>query len=107
MQDFIDNLIRSWGHDPAAWPWTQFLYLAFMGAAAFIVVNFAAISAGIFSWAERRVAARMQSRVGPHPVRAFRLLPWGARRVEVLLHEDLVASPADAVRFLVPPYLLP
>ncbi|TMA28326.1 MAG: NADH-quinone oxidoreductase subunit NuoH [Deltaproteobacteria bacterium] len=106
MQDFIDNLIRSWGHDPAAWPWTQFLYLAFMGAAAFIVVNFAAISAGIFSWAERRVAARMQSRVGPNRVGPFGFLQWVADAVKLLLKEDLVPAEADAVLFRAAPYFM-
>ena len=59
MQGFLDNLIRSRGFDPATWPYTQFVYLAGMAAAAFLVINFAAITAGIFSWAERRVAARI------------------------------------------------
>jgi NADH-quinone oxidoreductase subunit H len=106
MQSFADTLIRSWGHDPATWPWTQFLYLAFMGAAAFIVINFAAISAGIFSWAERRVAARMQSRVGPNRVGPFGFLQWVADAVKLLLKEDLVPAEADAVLFRAAPYFM-
>ena len=39
MQGFIDNLIRGWGHDPASWPWTQIVYLAFMGLFAFVVMT--------------------------------------------------------------------
>ena len=54
MQGFLDNLIRGWGYDPATWPWTQFVYLFFMGLFSFLVINFAAISGGIFSWAEDR-----------------------------------------------------
>src|SRR5205085_8810663 len=98
MQGFIDNLIRGWGHDPASWPWTQIIYLAFMGLFAFIVINFAAITAGIFSWAERRVAARMQSRVGPNRVGPAGFLQWGGEAVMLRTTEELV--PAAAGCFL-------
>ena len=106
MQGFIDNLIRGWGQDPTTWPWTQFVYLAFMGAFAFAVVNFAAITAGIFSWAERRVAARMQSRVGPNRVGPFGSLQWVADAVKLLLKEDLVPAEADQFLFRIAPYFM-
>ena len=41
MQAFIDSLIAGWGFDPAKWPYTQFVYLAFMGVFSFAVINFA------------------------------------------------------------------
>ena len=106
MQSFLDNLIRSAGHDPANWPWTQFVYLAGMGAVAFIVINFAAITAGIFSWAERRVAARMQSRVGPNRVGPGGFLQWIADAVKLLLKEDLVPDEADQFLFRIAPYFM-
>jgi NADH-quinone oxidoreductase subunit H len=106
MQNWIDSLIRGWGQDPGTWPWTQFLYLAFMGLFAFIVINFAAITAGIFSWAERRVAARMQSRVGPNRVGPFGFLQWIADAVKLLLKEDLVPTEADSVLFRAAPYFM-
>ena len=106
MQNFLDNLIRSAGHDPANWPWTQFVYLAGMGAVAFIVINFAAITAGIFSWAERRVAARMQSRVGPNRVGPGGFLQWIADAVKLLLKEDLVPDEADQFLFRIAPYFM-
>src|SRR5204862_7617668 len=94
------------GHDPASWPWTQFVYLAGMGAAAFLVVNFAAITAGIFSWAERRVAARMQSRVGPNRVGPAGFLQWVADAVKLLLKEDLVPEESDKILFRIAPYFM-
>ena len=106
MQNWIDSLIRGWGQDPATWAWTQFVYLAFMGLFAFIVINFAAITAGIFSWAERRVAARMQSRVGPNRVGPFGFLQWVADAVKLLLKEDLVPAEADSVLFRAAPYFM-
>jgi NADH-quinone oxidoreductase subunit H len=77
-----------------------------MGLFAFIVINFAAISAGIFSWAERRVAARMQSRVGPNRVGPFGFLQWVADAVKLLLKEDLVPAEADSVLFRAAPYFM-
>jgi len=106
MQGFLDQLIRNAGHDPATWPWTQFVYLAAMGAVAFLVINFAAITAGIFSWAERRVAARIQSRVGPNRVGPGGFLQWIADAVKLLLKEDLVPDEADKVLFRAAPYFM-
>src|SRR2546425_9439049 len=99
MQGFIDNLIRGWGYDPASWPWTQFVYVAFMGLFSFIVINFAAISGGIFSWAERRIAARMQSRVGPNRVRPAGFLQWIADAGKLPFKADLIPAAADHGRF--------
>ncbi len=106
MQAFLDSLIRNAGHDPATWPWTQFVYLAAMGAVSFAVINFAAITAGIFSWAERRVAARMQSRVGPNRVGPGGFLQWVADAVKLLLKEDLVPDEADQFLFRIAPYFM-
>src|SRR5438094_153850 len=100
------RLDRRMGQDPASWPWTQLVYLAFMGLFAFIVINFAAITAGIFSWAERRVAARMQSRVGPNRVGPGGFLQWVADAVKLLLKEDLVPDEADQFLFRIAPYFM-
>lgn len=106
MQSFLDNLIRSAGHDPGSWPWTQFVYLLGMAIIAFAVINFAAITAGIFSWAERRVAARMQSRVGPNRVGPGGFLQWIADAVKLLLKEDLIPDESDKVLFRIAPYFM-
>ena len=106
MQGWIDSLIRGWGQDPGTWPWTQFVYLAFMGFFAFVVVNFAAITAGIFSWAERRVAARMQSRVGPNRNGPAGFLQWIADAIKLLFKEDLVPEEADKFLFRIAPYFM-
>src|SRR5205814_1250461 len=38
MQGWVDSLIRGWGYDPATWPWTQIIYLLFMGLFAFFFI---------------------------------------------------------------------
>ena len=106
MQAFIDSLIRGWGHDPQTWVWTQLIYVAFMGLFSFAVINFAAITAGIFSWAERRVAARMQSRVGPNRAGPGGFYQWIADAVKLLTKEDLVPTEADQFLFRIAPYFM-
>ena len=106
MQAWIDSIIRHFGQDPATWPWTQFVYLGIMGAISFAVINFAAITAGIFSWAERRVAARMQSRVGPNRAGPGGFFQWIADAVKLLLKEDLVPDEADKFLFRIAPYFM-
>src|SRR5213075_3292322 len=106
MQGFIDNLIRGWGYDPATWPWTQFVYVGFMGLFSFIVINFAAITGGIFSWAERRIMARMQSRIGPNRVGPAGFLQWLADGIKNMLKEDIVPTAADGPLFRFAPYVV-
>src|SRR6185503_14663458 len=103
---WLDSLIRNAGHDPGTWPWTQFIYLIAMGAAAFVGINFAAITTGIFSWAERRVSARMQIRVGPKRGGPGGFLQWIADAVKLLLKEDLVPSESDQLLFRIAPYFM-
>lgn len=106
MQAWIDSIIKHFGQDPQTWPWTQFVYLGIMGAISFAVINFAAITAGIFSWAERRVAARMQSRVGPNRAGPGGFFQWIADAVKLLLKEDLVPDEADKFLFRIAPYFM-
>jgi NADH-quinone oxidoreductase subunit H len=106
MQAWIDSIIKHFGQDPATWPWTQFVYLGIMGAISFAVINFAAITAGIFSWAERRVAARMQSRVGPNRAGPGGFFQWIADAVKLLLKEDLIPEEADKFLFRIAPYFM-
>src|SRR5471030_2996226 len=106
MQGLIDSWITGWGFDPATWQYTQFVYLALMGLFAFAVINFVAITAGIFSWAERRVAGRMQSRVGPNRAGPGGFLQWIADAVKLLTKEDLVPDEADQFLFRIAPYFM-
>src|SRR3989442_7538592 len=77
MQAYIDQLIQQ-GYF-AGTP-KEVVYAIAMVLAAFIVLSaFVAPLAGVTSWLERRVWARMQSRIGPNrggPQWILQLLPY-------------------------------
>ena len=85
------------------WPWHYALALFVL---AFLMVNFGAIFSGVISWYERRVAGRMQSRIGPNRAGYAGFLVWIADAVKLILKEDLVPAEADPVLFRAAPYFV-
>lgn len=74
---------------------------------AFAVLSFfVAPLAGVTSWLERRVWARMQSRVGPNRVGPQGVLQWLADGVKNIQKEDIVPTAADRRLFLLAPYIV-
>ncbi|MEI7704324.1 MAG: complex I subunit 1 family protein [Deltaproteobacteria bacterium] len=103
----LDAFIREkLGHVPATWVGTQWVYAAALFLAGIAMFTFAAITGGIFSWYERRVAARIQSRIGPNRVGVAGFLQWIADAVKLLFKEDLVPGEADAMLFRAAPYFV-
>ena len=106
-QPMMDALVREkLGRDPATWGGTHWVYAAGFALAGVVMFTFAAIAGGIFSWYERRVAARMQSRIGPNRVGAGGFLQWIADAVKLLFKEDLVPAEADSLLFRAAPYFV-
>jgi NADH-quinone oxidoreductase subunit H len=104
MQSYIDQLIQN-GYFTAV-P-TEVVYAIAMVLVAFVVLSiFVAPLAGVTSWLERRVWARMQSRVGPNRVGPQGILQWLADGIKNLLKEDLIPSAADAKLFSLAPYVV-
>lgn len=104
VREYLDGLIQGWGiHGD----WGVFL-VQFIGMAIFATLLFvyAAVVAGVLSWVERRVAGRMQSRVGPNRVGPQGALQWVADGLKCLLKEDLIPAAADRALFKVAPYLV-
>lgn len=104
MQAYLDQLMRdgAFGGLP-----TEVVYAIGMVLAAFIVLSaFVAPLAGVTSWLERRVWARMQSRVGPNRVGPQGILQWLADGIKNLLKEDLIPASADAKLFSLAPYVV-
>jgi NADH-quinone oxidoreductase subunit H len=105
--EFLDAFTREvLGKDPETWYWRPFLAAGALALIAFIFVNFGAVFSGVCVWYERRVAGRMQSRIGPNRQGAGGFLVWIADAVKMLLKEDLVPADADQLVFRASPYFI-
>ncbi|MCB1214056.1 MAG: NADH-quinone oxidoreductase subunit NuoH [Deltaproteobacteria bacterium] len=74
--------------------------------ALIVLMVFVSPFAGILSFLERRIAARIQDRVGPNRVGPQGLLQFLADGIKSLLKEDLIPRDADKVLFVMAPYLV-
>src|SRR5229473_3625320 len=105
METLIHNLIASGTFGKNASPTLVAAIVIFvMSAVVFLGVAFP--FAGIVSWAERRVWARIQSRVGPNRVGPQGFLQWLADGVKHVCKEDIIPDESDAPLFKMAPYLV-
>ncbi|MGD0075521.1 MAG: NADH-quinone oxidoreductase subunit NuoH [Candidatus Binataceae bacterium] len=105
MQQWVDSLIAAGTFGPN--PPRDLIYVLFIfGFSAIVFFGVAFPFAGIVSWVERRVWARIQSRVGPNRVGPNGFLQWLADGAKNLCKEDLVPAEADAHLFKLAPYLV-
>jgi len=65
-----------------------------------------AVAALIGVWAERKVAARIQMRLGPQEAGPFGLLQTLADTVKLVLKEDITPTQADTLVFRIAPFLV-
>ncbi|HEY3354627.1 MAG TPA: NADH-quinone oxidoreductase subunit NuoH [Polyangia bacterium] len=73
---------------------------------ALVVVLLAAVGGGFITVWERKVAGRMQSRIGPNRVGPNGWLQWLADALKLMTKEDIVPDAVDRPMFLVSPYLV-
>src|SRR4051794_19303262 len=74
--------------------------------AVLILVTFVAASAVFFIWVERKVAGRIQDRLGPTRVGGkFGWLQTIADGVKLLVKEDIIPANADHILFRMGPYI--
>ncbi len=87
------------GHYPSL---TAFLLFIILGL---IVLSFAAVVAGSLTYFERKVAARIQSRMGPIEIGLGGYIQWVADAIKLLLKEDIIPEEVDEVLFRLAPYI--
>src|SRR5579875_3380826 len=75
-------------------------------ACAVVLFAIAVPFASIVTWVERRVWARIQSRIGPNRVGPNGFLQWLADGFKHICKEDVVPAEADAPLFRLAPYLV-
>jgi len=101
----LNAMAQQWfGFDLAGSPYRNLIYIAFLLLVAFIAVNYTAVFGGVSTWVERRVAGRMQSRIGPNRTGAAGFLAWVADAVKMVLKEDTIPATADSLLFRGAPY---
>jgi NADH-quinone oxidoreductase subunit H len=91
--------------------WSEYLgplpsQVAFGVTAALLVFGFISGSAFFAIWAERKVSARIQDRLGPTRVGPFGLLQSLADGIKLLSKEDHAPAGADRFLFRLAPYLV-
>lgn len=104
MQAWLDQLIREHG-------WLQavpagLVYTIAIVLACKLVLVFVSVVAGETVWLERRVAGRMQARIGPNRVGPQGLLQFVADGVKLLAKEDIIPASADKIVFLLAPIIV-
>ena len=104
MQSLLDSLIEqgTFGTLPR-----EIVYaLGMLFFAVVVLAGFVMPFAGIVTWVERRVAGRIQSRIGPNRPGPFGFFVWLADGIKNLLKEDIIPKNADAPLFRFAPYLV-
>jgi NADH-quinone oxidoreductase subunit H len=87
-----------------AWHWLVYLTIGLVQAALFLAL--AMLSVAVFNWLERKVAARVQDRLGPTRVGGrFGWLQSPADGLKLLCKEDLIPAGADHMLFRLAPYI--
>ena len=104
MQALLDQMMKDGAF--AGVPREVVYAIAMVLSAVVVLSVFVAPLAGVTSWLERRVWARMQSRVGPNRVGPQGILQWLADGIKNIMKEDIIPTAADQKLFPLAPYIV-
>jgi NADH-quinone oxidoreductase subunit H len=104
MQEFLDSLIAQgyFGGLPQGVVYAGGMIVF----AAIVLLVFILNVAGGTTFVERRVWARIQSRVGPNRVGPQGILQWLVDGIKLLMKEDIIPAAADRILFSLAPYVV-
>src|SRR3954467_7813476 len=86
------------------WPWLAYTLAALVQIG--LLLNLVAVGALLFIWLERKVAGRIQDRLGPTRVGGkFGWLQTLADGLKLLVKEDIIPASADRLLFRFGPYI--
>ncbi len=108
MESFVNQQIIGGllGHNAVTWAYAPYVHILAMVVAALVIGGLAMMYAGIVTWLFRRIAARIQSRIGCNRVGPIGFLQWLADAVKMLTKEDLIPRDADHVLFRMAAYFV-
>lgn len=105
-KESVTRQISVSGYNAGSVPDDILAALLVLGIATIIILLFMAPTAGIITWVERRVSARMQSRIGPNRAGPQGFLVWIADGIKSIMKEDIIPVETDQWLFRLAPYLV-
>ena len=104
MAEAFVEALKSIGCEGIIWVWIAHITAALIKFA--LLLNVVAVGALIFIWMERKIAGRIQDRLGPTRVGGkFGWLQTLADGIKLLTKEDITPGEADRMLFKFAPYL--